>query len=64
MILDEGTADLDPVAAAIVAGAVERLRAGRTILMIAHRPELIGHADRVVRLADGAATAALERSAA
>ena len=64
VILDEATADLDPAAAAIVAGAVERLRAGRTILMIAHRPELIGHADRAVRLADGAATAALERSAA
>lgn len=64
VILDEPTADLDPVAAAVVSAAVERLRPGRTILLIAHRPEVIGHADRVVRLADGAAAAALERTAA
>jgi thiol reductant ABC exporter CydD subunit len=64
VILDEPTADLDPVAAAVVSAAVERLRPGRTILLIAHRPEVIGHADRVVRLADGAAAATLERTAA
>jgi len=64
VILDEPTADLDPAAAAIVSGAVQRLRPGRTLLVIAHRPEVIQHADRVVRLADGAAAATLERSAA
>ena len=64
VILDEPTADLDPAAAAVVSGAVERLRPGRTILVIAHRPEVIQTADRVVRLTDGAAVATLERSAA
>ena len=64
VILDEPTADLDPAAAALVCAAVDRLRAGRTILVIAHRPELIRHADRVVGLADGAGAPTLERSAA
>jgi ABC-type multidrug transport system fused ATPase/permease subunit len=64
VILDEPTADLDPVAGAAVAAAVQRLREGRTLLVIAHRPELISHVDRAVRLADGAATTTLERTAA
>ena len=34
-----------------MAAAVERLRPGRTMLVIAHRAELIERADRVVRLA-------------
>ena len=33
-----------------MATAVERIRAGRTVLLIAHRPELAARADRVVRL--------------
>jgi ATP-binding cassette subfamily C protein CydD len=53
VILDEPTADLDPTSAGVVAEAVERLRAGRTVLLIAHRPELVAHADRVVHLAAG-----------
>jgi ATP-binding cassette, subfamily C, bacterial CydD len=55
VILDEPTADLDRVSADVVAEAVERLRAGRTVLLIAHRPELVEHADRVVVLGDGGA---------
>ena len=50
VILDEPTANLDPASAELVAEAVERLRAGRTVLLIAHRPELAARADRVVRL--------------
>ena len=46
VILDEPTADLDPESVAVVAGAVRRLRAGRTMLVIAHRPELVRSADR------------------
>jgi ATP-binding cassette subfamily C protein CydD len=57
VILDEPTADLDADSAAIVEGAVRRLSAGRTVLVIAHRPELVRRADRIVRLA-GAAVAA------
>jgi thiol reductant ABC exporter CydD subunit len=61
VILDEPTADLDADSVAVVAGAVRRLQTGRTMLVIAHRPELVEGADRVVRLADGVAVA--ERAA-
>jgi thiol reductant ABC exporter CydD subunit len=50
LILDEPTADLDPKSVAIVARAVRRLQAGRTVLVIAHRDELVQSADRVVQL--------------
>ena len=53
VILDEPTANLDPESAELVGAAVERLRQGRTILLIAHRPELARRADRVVTLASG-----------
>ncbi len=53
VILDEPTADLDRASASVVAEAVERLRTGRMVLLIAHRPELVEHADRVVLLDDG-----------
>jgi thiol reductant ABC exporter CydD subunit len=64
VILDEPTADLDPQNVAVVAAAVERLKPGRTVLLIAHRPELVQHADRVVRLANGIAVAQEHRKAA
>ena len=50
VILDEPTADLDRASADVVAESVERLRTGRTVLLIAHRPELVEHADRIVAL--------------
>jgi ATP-binding cassette, subfamily C, bacterial CydD len=55
VVLDEPTADLDPDSAALVSTAIERLQAGRTLLLIAHRAEMIQTADRVVRLLGGAA---------
>ena len=65
VILDEPTADLDPDSVTVVSEALGRLREGRTVLLIAHRPELVSHADRIVVLAEGAAAAdGLERSAA
>ena len=64
VILDEPTADLDPDSVALVAAAVRRLQAGRTVLLIAHRPELVQYADRVVRLVDGVAVMQAERQAA
>jgi thiol reductant ABC exporter CydD subunit len=64
VILDEPTADLDPESVAVVSGAVGRLRRGRTMLVIAHRPELVHHADRVVRLAGGIASSVADRQAA
>ena len=57
VILDEPTADLDDANAALVAAAVARLSRDRTTLVIAHRPELVADAHRVVRLADGVALA-------
>jgi thiol reductant ABC exporter CydD subunit len=63
-ILDEPTADLDPASVTIVAEAVERLGVDRTVLVIAHRPEVVGRADRVVRLERGRAVAEMAREAA
>jgi thiol reductant ABC exporter CydD subunit len=64
VILDEPTADLDPASVALVAAAVERLRAGRTTVVIAHRAELVERADRVVRIALRAPATQPERQAA
>src|SRR5262249_60905989 len=64
VVLDEPTADLDAPTAALVASAVERLQAGRTVLLIAHRPELASRADRVLVLENGKATVPRERVAA
>jgi ABC-type multidrug transport system fused ATPase/permease subunit len=55
VILDEPTADLDPGSVEVVSDAMKRLQSGRTMLLIAHRPELVRHADRVVHLVGGAA---------
>jgi ATP-binding cassette, subfamily C, bacterial CydD len=64
VILDEPTADLDPQSVAIVSTAVRRLQRGRTMLVIAHRPELVQHADRVVALGAGSLISAANRKAA
>jgi thiol reductant ABC exporter CydD subunit len=64
LVLDEPTADLDPESVALIAAALARLRAERTVLVIAHRPQLVAHADRVVRLVDGVAMAEPLRRAA
>ncbi|MFL5859488.1 MAG: thiol reductant ABC exporter subunit CydD [Solirubrobacteraceae bacterium] len=64
VILDEPTADLDPDNVTAVSAAVARMREGRTLLLIAHRPELVRHADRSVLLAGGTAMALIDRRAA
>jgi ATP-binding cassette, subfamily C, bacterial CydD len=53
LLLDEPTARLDGGSEAAVLDATRRLVAGRTALMVAHRPALLAEADRVVRVADG-----------
>ena len=53
VVLDEPTADLDPASAAAVGAAIVRLARGRTMLLVAHSPELAQLADRVVRLENG-----------
>ncbi|MFI0738102.1 thiol reductant ABC exporter subunit CydD [Streptomyces sp. NPDC021100] len=55
LLLDEPTANLDGETEAAVVEAVRRLAAGRTVLLVVHRPALLAVADRVVRLErDGA----------
>ncbi|HET7515790.1 MAG TPA: thiol reductant ABC exporter subunit CydD [Gaiella sp.] len=53
VILDEPTADLDPASARAVHAAIDRIRTGRTALLVAHRPELAALADRVVSIEAG-----------
>jgi thiol reductant ABC exporter CydD subunit len=64
VVLDEPTADLDPASVALVSRAIRGLQEGRTVLLIAHRSEMVQHADRVVCLADGAALEQMQRRAA
>ncbi|MGW0610324.1 thiol reductant ABC exporter subunit CydD [Streptomyces sp. NPDC002788] len=52
LLLDEPTAALDGATEAGVVAAVRRLAAGRTVLLVVHRPALLGVADRVVRLGE------------
>ena len=63
VVLDEPTADLDRESALLVAEAVEQLH-GRTVLLLAHTPELAARADRVVVLDRGRAELVHERTAA
>ncbi|MEU9208716.1 thiol reductant ABC exporter subunit CydD [Streptomyces sp. NPDC048415] len=53
LLLDEPTASLDGATEAEVVEAVRRLAVGRTVLLVVHRPALLGVADRVVRLEPG-----------
>ncbi|MEU0399949.1 thiol reductant ABC exporter subunit CydD [Streptomyces sp. NPDC006197] len=48
LLLDEPTAALDGSTEAGVVEAVRRLAAGRTVLLVVHRPALLAVADRVV----------------
>ncbi|MFF1764638.1 thiol reductant ABC exporter subunit CydD [Streptomyces sp. NPDC058249] len=54
LLLDEPTASLDGATEAAVVEAVRRLAVGRTVLLVVHRPALLGVADRVVQLEPGA----------
>ncbi|WP_031070875.1 ABC transporter ATP-binding protein [Streptomyces sp. NRRL S-118] len=53
VLLDEVTSALDPVNEAAVHAGVERLMAGRTVVMVAHRMRTVQHADRIVFLDSG-----------
>ncbi|MFD5569605.1 thiol reductant ABC exporter subunit CydD [Streptomyces cadmiisoli] len=57
LLLDEPTAALDGATEDEVVEAVRRLSAGRTVLVVVHRPALLDVADRVVRLAEAPLTA-------
>jgi len=50
LILDEPTSQVDLASEAAIVDALDRLAAGRTVLVIAHRPGAILAADRVIDL--------------
>ncbi|WP_440105006.1 ABC transporter ATP-binding protein [Streptosporangium sp. H16] len=53
VLLDEVTSALDPVNETAVHEGIERLMAGRTVVMVAHRMRTVRRADRVVFLDGG-----------
>ena len=54
MILDEVTAQVDPVTEQTLVTAMERVLAGRTVVLIAHRLSTVLGCDRIAVVADGA----------
>ena len=57
LLLDEATSALDALNERLVQQALERLEAGRTTLVIAHRLATVQHADRIVVMERGAIVA-------
>jgi ATP-binding cassette, subfamily B, bacterial IrtB/YbtQ len=53
VLLDEVTSALDPLNEAAVHEGIERLMAGRTVVMVAHRLNTVRRADRIVFLEAG-----------
>jgi thiol reductant ABC exporter CydD subunit len=53
LILDEASANLDPEHVALLQESIDRLAAGRTLLVIAHRLSTLRQADQIIVLADG-----------
>lgn len=53
LVLDEATSSLDPGTEAVVERALEKLMAGRSVIVIAHRLSTAARSDRVGVVADG-----------
>lgn len=53
LLLDEATSALDTQSEAIVQGALDKARTGRTTVIVAHRLSTIRSADKIVALKDG-----------
>jgi ABC-type multidrug transport system fused ATPase/permease subunit len=53
LLLDEATSALDTKSEAIVQSALEKLSAGRTTLVIAHRLSTVRNADQIVVMDQG-----------
>jgi ATP-binding cassette subfamily B protein len=57
LILDDATSSVDPTKEHEIRGALREVMAGRTTIIIAHRPATIALADRVVLIQNGKAAA-------
>jgi subfamily B ATP-binding cassette protein MsbA len=53
LLLDEATAALDSQSEQLVQEALERLKAGRTTFVVAHRLSTVRHADRILVMDKG-----------
>jgi len=53
LIMDEATSALDTESESAIRDAIEKLRVGRTTLIVAHRLSTIEHADRIVVMDSG-----------
>ena len=53
LVLDEATSNLDPGTEAVVEQALERLMAGRTVVVVAHRLSTVRRADRIAVVDQG-----------
>jgi ATP-binding cassette subfamily C protein len=58
LVFDEATSSLDPGTERDIAAAIEPLRGGRTIVVIAHRLSTVARCDRILLLRDGRIEAA------
>jgi ATP-binding cassette, subfamily B, bacterial len=55
VVLDEATSRLDPLTESLVEKTTERLLAGRTAVIIAHRLRTVSKVDRVLVMGEGGA---------
>lgn len=53
LVMDEATASIDPETEAFIQRSIERVTAGRTSIIIAHRLNTIRHVDRIIVLHRG-----------
>jgi ATP-binding cassette subfamily C protein CydC len=53
LIMDEAVSNLDSESEAALRGAMNEVRRGRTVLIVAHRPSTIRSADRILLIEDG-----------